>query len=190
MYFINCPFLDFTSKETCEKFASSIKTVRQQMPVEVPVVLDYERQDFQAKLERHCPSDTSLQTAKVAVATNKQCQQAVDNSYSAYDWWREVSLDKRCDLLTKLAEELESDRFNLAALVCLEVGKPWADADADVAEAIDFCRYYAARALVEIGEKKQGDIYGEVNILSYEGRGPSAVIAATTSLGFKGCIIS
>ena len=38
-------------------------------------------------------------------------------------------------------------RYSLAALQVLEVGKSWKAADADVCEAIDFCRYYAQEML-------------------------------------------
>ena len=65
----------------------------------------------------------------------------------------------------------------LAALQTYEVGKPWREADADVAEAIDFCRYYARQALTELGPVRQGSMAGEENVLWYEGRGPTVVIA-------------
>jgi RHH-type proline utilization regulon transcriptional repressor/proline dehydrogenase/delta 1-pyrroline-5-carboxylate dehydrogenase len=57
------------------------------------------------------------------------------------------------------------------------VGKPWKEADADVAEAVDFCRYYARQAMTELAPKKQGNVWGEDNTLSYEGRGVCVVIA-------------
>jgi RHH-type proline utilization regulon transcriptional repressor/proline dehydrogenase/delta 1-pyrroline-5-carboxylate dehydrogenase len=46
-----------------------------------------------------------------------------------------------------------------------------------VAEAIDFCRYYARQALVELVPQRQGNMLGEDNLLWYEGRGPSVVLA-------------
>jgi delta 1-pyrroline-5-carboxylate dehydrogenase len=60
-------------------------------------------------------------------------------------------LRSRAELLEKLADLLEQDRFRLAALQTHEVGKPWREADADVAEAVDFCRYYARRLIPELG---------------------------------------
>ena len=80
-------------------------------------------------------------------------------------------------LLEKLADRLEQDRFDLAALQTLEVSKPWREADADVAEAIDFCRYYARQSLIELAEREQGSMAGEKNLLTYEGRGVAVVIA-------------
>ena len=59
----------------------------------------------------------------------------------------------------------------------LETAKPWQEADLDVAEAVDFCRYYARRALVELAPIVQGKDPGEQNTLHYQGRGPTVVIA-------------
>ena len=58
-----------------------------------------------------------------------------------------------------------------------ESAKTWREADADVAEAVDFCRYYARLALEELGPQKMGTLAGEDNRLFYVGRGPSVVIA-------------
>ena len=76
-----------------------------------------------------------------------------------------------------LGARLERDRFRLAAMEVHEQAKPWREADADVAEAVDFCHYYARQALVELGPRIQGSLPGESNTLTYEGRGLCAVIA-------------
>ncbi len=69
----------------------------------------------------------------------------------------------------------ESSR--LAALEVFEAGKCWDDADADVAEAIDFLEYYGREGLrlAEGGEVQSPP--GEINRLSYHGRGVAAVIS-------------
>jgi RHH-type proline utilization regulon transcriptional repressor/proline dehydrogenase/delta 1-pyrroline-5-carboxylate dehydrogenase len=68
-----------------------------------------------------------------------------------------------------------AERFEMAALQVFEVGKTWAEADADVAEAIDFCRYYA-------GEMRRiaSTVYpvpGELNIHHYTARGIAVIVA-------------
>ena len=52
--------------------------------------------------------------------------------------------DRAANLLRRTADAFERRRFEISAWMCYEVGKPWREADADVAEAIDFCRFYAA----------------------------------------------
>ena len=67
-------------------------------------------------------------------------------------------------------------RFELAAWEVLETAKPWREADADVAEAIDFCEYYA-REMLRLAEPHRRDVPGEANDTFYEPRGVAVVIA-------------
>jgi RHH-type proline utilization regulon transcriptional repressor/proline dehydrogenase/delta 1-pyrroline-5-carboxylate dehydrogenase len=79
-------------------------------------------------------------------------------------------------VLFRAAEWLRSRRAELAALEVLEAGKPWAEADADVTEAIDFCEYYGREMLrLDSGGAVQSPP-GEVNSLRYQARGVAAVI--------------
>lgn len=59
-------------------------------------------------------------------------------------------------------------KFYLAALMTYEVGKTWKEADADVAEAIDFCDYYATQATTLFTSRKTQEIPGEDNFYSYQ----------------------
>src|SRR5262249_39279616 len=74
------------------------------------------------------------------------------------------------------AEQFRNRRFELSAWIVLETGKPWREADADVAEAIDFCEYYAAEVLTMMGGQYRA-VPGEDNRYFYEPRGVSAIIA-------------
>ena len=72
----------------------------------------------------------------------------------------------RAAWLRKVAERLESRRFDLAATMILEVGKPWREADADVTEAIDHCRYYAQQIEHMEARPRLRNIPGEDNMLT------------------------
>ena len=67
-------------------------------------------------------------------------------------------------------------RHELSAWIVYECGKPWAEADADVAEAIDFCEYYAAQGIA-LMTPREVDIAGEENTYLYRPRGVAVVIA-------------
>jgi RHH-type proline utilization regulon transcriptional repressor/proline dehydrogenase/delta 1-pyrroline-5-carboxylate dehydrogenase len=67
-------------------------------------------------------------------------------------------------------------RMELAAWIILETGKPWTEADADVAEAIDFCFYYAHQ-IKQLSQPRHCDVPGEENSYSYRPRGVCVVIA-------------
>jgi RHH-type proline utilization regulon transcriptional repressor/proline dehydrogenase/delta 1-pyrroline-5-carboxylate dehydrogenase len=175
--FTNCPFTDFTVAANREKFQHALDGWQKKFPVKVPVVLAGEAQPGESSFERVTPNDGSTVVAQVELASIAQAEQAIQIATKAYPEWRDKALSERVACLNKLADILERDRFELAALQCYEVAKPWLEADGDVAEAIDFCRYYALSAMQELAPRKQGNIFGEDNILSYEGRGPSLVIA-------------
>ena len=66
-------------------------------------------------------------------------------------------------------------RFELAAWEIYECGKPWAEADGDVAEAIDFCEFYA-REMIRLAEPRRRDVPGETNFTEHIPRGVAVVI--------------
>ena len=66
-------------------------------------------------------------------------------------------------------------RFELAAWEIFECGKPWREADADVAEAIDFCEFYA-REMIRLAEPRRRDVAGETNACEHIPRGVAVVI--------------
>jgi RHH-type proline utilization regulon transcriptional repressor/proline dehydrogenase/delta 1-pyrroline-5-carboxylate dehydrogenase len=79
-------------------------------------------------------------------------------------------------VLRKAAELMEQRRAELAIWIVLEVGKALREADSEVSEAIDFCRYYAS----EMERLDQGYIYdiaGETNRYIYQSRGIAVVIS-------------
>ncbi len=78
--------------------------------------------------------------------------------------------------MDRVADILRRDRFDLSAIEIIECGKPRREADADIAEAIDFCRYYAIQ-MRKLSSPAGADIPGETNQWLYESRGPAVVIA-------------
>jgi RHH-type proline utilization regulon transcriptional repressor/proline dehydrogenase/delta 1-pyrroline-5-carboxylate dehydrogenase len=175
--FENCPFTDFTVRANQEAYSAAVEQVRRSLPRPVPVMVGGRRVEGRRVVDRESPNDTSMIVAKVSYATRQDADDAVKVARAAFPAWRDKPLHDRAMMLEKLADRLAQDRNELAALQAFEVGKPWREADADVAEAIDFCRYYARQALIELSPKKQGDVPGEDNVLIYEGRGPTVVIA-------------
>ncbi len=175
--FENCPHTDFTNRAERDAFADAIVRVRSSLPIHVPAVVAGRKVASERTRERECPSDLSMIVARVSLATAKDADDAVRSAFAAWPAWRDRPIEDRAMLLDRLADRLEADRFELAAMQSFEVGKVWREADADVAEAVDFCRYYARQALVELAPRPLGNIAGERNVMWYEGRGPAAIIA-------------
>jgi RHH-type proline utilization regulon transcriptional repressor/proline dehydrogenase/delta 1-pyrroline-5-carboxylate dehydrogenase len=85
--------------------------------------------------------------------------------------WDAVPREIRAAILTRAGDELEHDRGRLIALLQAEAGKTLDDAVAEVREAVDFCRYYAAEARHVLSPQPMPGPTGETNELRYRGRG-------------------
>lgn len=101
----------------------------------------------------------------------------VDLALKEWDSWRATAPERRADILRTAAGVMNRRRFELAAWEIFEVGKPWREADADVAEAIDFLRYYADEMDRLAQPRRLGDRPGELNQRTYGPRGLTVVIA-------------
>jgi len=175
--FEGCPPTDFADPAQRARFASALDAALGSGPIEVPVSIAGHTPRTARRLERPRPSDIGRVGTRLALATAADAEAALRVAARAWPAWRDLPLAERAARLEALADRLEADRHALAALQCVEVGKPWREADADVAEAVDFCRYYARQALLELAPRRQGAALGEENTLSYEGRGVCVVIA-------------
>ncbi|GKS58807.1 bifunctional protein PutA [Nitrospira sp.] len=102
---------------------------------------------------------------------------AVAAARAAMADWAAVPPRARADILKKAAALIRERRYDLAAWEVLEEGKPWREADADIAEAVDFLAYYAAEMRRLGSPRRLGHAPGEDNVLMYEPRGVAAVIA-------------
>lgn len=175
--FRNCPHGDFTDPGFRASFAEAVETVREQAPLQVPIVVNGETISDRKTMDRPCPSNTEVKTADVCLATQDDARRAVEAAVDAYPAWRDTPVEERAAKIDALADALEADRQRLAAIQAHEVAKPWRDADADVTEAIDFCRYYAWRARELLAPQPTVNVSGEDNVILHDGRGPTVVIA-------------
>ena len=91
--------------------------------------------------------------------------------------WRSTPPHDRADILVKAAGLMRRRRCDFAAWEIFETGKPWREADADVAEAIDFLEFYAREMRRLSHPRRLGHEPGELNELLYSPRGVAAVIA-------------
>jgi RHH-type proline utilization regulon transcriptional repressor/proline dehydrogenase/delta 1-pyrroline-5-carboxylate dehydrogenase len=175
--FENCPLTDFTQAGARAAFAQAIAEAEGAMPWHVPVIIDGRARSDGEALHHVSPNLRTRLAATTTSATVADVEQAIGVAAKTWPAWRDLPLETRAVRLEQLGLRLAGDRFRLAAMEVHEQGKPWREADADVAEAVDFCRYYARQALQELAPRRLGDLAGESNTLVYEGRGVCAVIA-------------
>lgn len=123
------------------------------------------------------PSNATQLVGRVHVAGQSEAENAMKAAKVAFATWRKTPVEKRAELVDRLADILKRDRMYLNALEVLEAGKPWEEADGDIAEAIDFCRYYARDMRTMGKSKRMGGVPGELSLYHYQPRGVSVVIA-------------
>jgi RHH-type proline utilization regulon transcriptional repressor/proline dehydrogenase/delta 1-pyrroline-5-carboxylate dehydrogenase len=100
-----------------------------------------------------------------------EARAALDAAHHAQRHWAKTSADERARCLERAAQALEDDAPRLLPLLVREAGKCWPEAIAELREAVDFCRYYAARAR-DLGEGRHfPGPTGESNILTWHPRG-------------------
>ncbi len=123
------------------------------------------------------PGDPALMLGRVARANAAHVEDAVTAARGAFDSWRSRAPAERAGILREAADRMAARRFELAALMVFESGKPWKEADGDLVEAVDFLRYYASEA-ERLGKGMPlVQVPGEVNAYRYEARGVAAIIA-------------
>jgi RHH-type proline utilization regulon transcriptional repressor/proline dehydrogenase/delta 1-pyrroline-5-carboxylate dehydrogenase len=177
--FRNEPLSDFSveaSRRAMQEGVDRAAAAFSAGPSMVPIVIDGRRADSTDRLLRHDPSDHTRLIAEVAAATPADADRAVATALQAQPSWQGVGWGRRAEILLQAAGIMRRRRFELAAIEVFEVGKPWREADADVAEAIDFCCYYAHEAL-RLARPARVDVPGEENTTAWLPRGVAVVIA-------------
>jgi RHH-type transcriptional regulator, proline utilization regulon repressor / proline dehydrogenase / delta 1-pyrroline-5-carboxylate dehydrogenase len=175
--FRNQPLLDFSASVNREQFSAALKAVKAEAGRTYPLIIGGNHFLTGKESVSHNPADPAEIVGRIASATKRECDRAIQEAEQARDLWRRTPPDDRAEFLFKAAEEMRKQRFSLAALEVIEVGKTWKDADGDVAEAIDYCEYYAREMIRIGGPKKTGRYPGEVNECSYLPKGIAVVIA-------------
>ena len=174
--FRNEPPTDFAVEANRRRMREAIDRVRSALGGFEPLVIGGEQVETAERITSINPSRNEEVIGYAASATAEQAAAAVEAARAALEEWSQTAWTARTQRLRQLARCLQRDRFELAAWIVLECGKPWREADADVAEAIDFCNYYATLAEQRLRGYRM-DRPGEENRLEYLPRGVTAVIA-------------
>lgn len=140
--FHNAPVTDFSLPEAQENMRLTQEFVQSKFGRSYPMWIKGEAVESKNWHTVTNPYRKTLRLGSVPFATMDQVDQAVSVAYSQIKEWRTVPSELRAKSLFKAAELMTKKRTELAAWMVYEVGKNWAEADADVVEAIDFLNYY------------------------------------------------
>jgi 1-pyrroline-5-carboxylate dehydrogenase len=174
--FKNEPFLDFSRMENVRAMREALDMVRQQLGREYGNVIGGHRVRTEAKLQSINPSHPEQVVGIFQKAGAEDVPAAVEAAQAAFESWSRTPVTQRAELLFKVAHTIRERKFEWAAWLVFEVGKNWAEADADVGETIDFAEFYGREALRLAKSKPPIQLPGEEDELRYVPLGVGAVI--------------
>jgi RHH-type transcriptional regulator, proline utilization regulon repressor / proline dehydrogenase / delta 1-pyrroline-5-carboxylate dehydrogenase len=174
--FQNEPVSDFSREENRRAMQDALRDVAAQFGRYHSLMINGEEKPGGGQMASHNPSHWEQIVGTFALARKEDAEAAIAAAHAALSSWRDTPAEERAQFLFVAAQKMRRRRFELSAWEVHECGKPWREADADVAEAIDFCEYYA-REMIRLANAIRHDLPGEDNEYFYEPRGVTVVIA-------------
>jgi len=174
--FQNEAFLDFTTAENRTAMEKALATVANSLGREYDMIVGGSRQKTEGKITSTNPARPAQVIGIHQRAEAEHAEAAVQAAQAAFPGWSRTPVEQRATLLLKASSLIRERKFEFCAWLTFEVGKNWAEADADVAETIDFLEFYAREALRLAGTVTPIQMPGERNQLLYVPLGVGAVI--------------
>ena len=174
--FVNEPLTDFTKEENARKMRAAIEKVRGQLGREYDLIIGGRRVKTTDKIKSLNPAKPSQIVGIHQKAGKEHVEPAIRAALAAFESWSQTSFEERASLLFRVGDLLRERKFEFGAWMVFEVSKNWAEADADVAETIDFCEYYSREALRLARTELPVQMAGERDTLLYIPLGVGAVI--------------
>ena len=174
--FRNHPFQNFAEPAAQRKMHAALASVRAELGHEYPIVIGGKRLQTAAKIRSTNPAHPEQLVGLHQAADPTHAQPAMDAALAAFPTWSRTPMQQRVDLLLRASQLIQQRYFEFCAWLTFEVGKNFAEADADVGECVDFLEFYAREALRLDGSTTPIQFPGERNALRYIPLGVGAVI--------------
>jgi len=175
--FQNEPHTDFTRPAEREAMQAALRDARSQFGRRHPLVIDNKPVSTAGWLPSLNPANQKEVVGYAAQAGIQEADAALAAARNAYPGWALTPANERAVLLEKVADLMRRDKAKLSALEVLEAGKNWTEADADVAEAIDFCNFYADVMRDLSRPQRTQRTAGESNLQHWWPRGVGVIIS-------------
>ncbi len=175
--FRNEPVVDYSDPREIANFRAALERVRAKAGQTLPLVIGGEEIYLDETFATVCPARPGEVLAYCADGRAEHVDLAVAAAEDAFAEWRHTPVGERARLLLRVAALMRERRHEFNALMSLEIGKAWSEADGETAEAIDFLEYYA-RQMLELADcsEKLTEWPGEQQTLNYIPLGVGAVI--------------
>lgn len=174
--FKNEPYSDFSVPENRAKMQAAIELVRSQLGREYELLLYGERIKTSDLLKSVNPAKPSEVVGLHHKASARLAQRAVEQGAEAFHDWAHTLAEDRVGMLMRAAEILRNRKYEFNAWLCFEAGKTWPEAEAETAEAIDFCEFYARQMLGYLPGPAPVQLPGERDTVMYIPLGVGVVI--------------
>jgi len=174
--FRNEPLTDFTNPENARKMRDALAKVRAELGREYDMVIGDQIIRTKEKITSVNPANPSQVVGVFQSAGREHVEPAIRAAAAAFETWKRTTVEERASLIHQVAGILRERKFEFSAWMVYEVGKNWAEADADIAETIDFAEFYAREALRLGKAETPVQLPGEHDTLMYIPLGVAAVI--------------
>jgi len=177
MPFANETYLDWTDAANVEKMRAALKSVGAELGRSYPAIIGGRPVETDGGIPSLDPTKPARVVGTTARATEREADMALAAAEKASAAWSRTDPEARARILLRAAAIMRRRKFEFLAWEVYEGGKPWAEADAQVAEAVDFLEYYA-REMVRL--KDGVPVYalpGEESRYFYKPLGVGVVIA-------------
>ncbi|MBP9913917.1 MAG: L-glutamate gamma-semialdehyde dehydrogenase, partial [Opitutaceae bacterium] len=175
--FVNAANTDYTQAANRDQQRAALAAYAAQLGKKWPLIINGKKIPDREYLPSINPAKPSQVIGSWARATVADAESAVATAVAAFPKWRATPVDDRAKMLERAADLMESRRMELNALLILEAGKPWIEADGDTSEAIDFCRYYAVEMRKLAKPAVTQAVPGERCVQTWTPRGVGVAIA-------------
>ncbi len=147
------PLTDFSKEENRQAYQEALKKVQSELGQDYPLIIGGERITTEDKIVSYNPAKKTEVVGTVSKANQELAEKAMKIADDKFKTWSKVKPEVRADILFKAAAITRRRKHEMSAMMTLEAGKPWVEADADTAEAIDFMEYYG-RQMLELKDGK------------------------------------
>ncbi|MFD1780749.1 L-glutamate gamma-semialdehyde dehydrogenase [Fredinandcohnia salidurans] len=140
-------FTDFSIVANQDAYKKGLQTVESYLGQDYDLLIGEERITTDDKIISINPANKEEVVGRVSKANRELAEKAMQVAVEAFKTWKKVSAETRADVLFKAAAIIRRRKHEFSALLTKEAGKPWREADADTAEAIDFLEFYGREML-------------------------------------------
>jgi 1-pyrroline-5-carboxylate dehydrogenase len=173
----NEEYLDWSDEKNVLAMRAALKDVGGRLDRSYPAIIGGKRLETDGEIVSVNPANPSQVVGRTARATEREADMALEAATAAFETWSRTSPEARARILLRASAIMKRRKFELLAWEVFEGGKPWAEADAQVAEGIDFLEYYAREMLRLKDGVEIYSIPGEESRYFYQPMGVGVVIA-------------